>query len=357
MKKIVKRIFQVIGLVLLLLLLVIIAARCIKAVRYKKLAENGINEDIYVTLGGQQQRILIRGMKKDNPVIIYLHGGPASPDTSYSDVFTNDLTEAYTVIAWDQRGCGRTYFANEAADPENETADFEQLQSDLNELVDYARARFGQEKVIVMGHSWGSVVGSVYAQQHPEKLIAYVGVGQVISAQDSEICSYEDALRQAKERGDNTEKMEAGYRKLLAEPSTQNTLALRKPVSKYHPSEPASNMLRLGWGIVTSPYTGWKDIAWYLKIIAGTDGFIDLNRQLYDYTMAFDLNRREMKYDVPVYFISGADDWTCPTELIEAYKDKITAPEVQFIKLEGTGHAPQYTMPEKFAEIVKQLLQ
>lgn len=356
MKKVVKRIFQVIGLLLLLLVAAVIIGRCVKSVQYKKLTDHGVNEDIYIPLGGQQQRILVRGMKKENPLIIYLHGGPASPDTSYSDAFTRELTDDYTVIAWDQRGCGRTYLANEEQDPENDTADFEQIQNDLDELVDYARTRFGQEKVIVMGHSWGTVVGSVYAQQHPEKLSAYVGVGQVVGAQDSEIFSYEDALRQAKEQGDDTEEMEAGYQKLLAEPSIQNVLALRKPVSRYHPSETPVNMIRMGWGIASSPYIGWKDLKWYWKVIVDADGFIDLNRQLYDYTMEFDLNQRELKYDVPVYFISGADDWTCPTGLIEAYKNKITAPEVKFVMLEGTGHAPQYTMPEKFAKVVKELL-
>jgi len=108
-------------------------------------------------------------MNRNNPVIIFLHGGPGAGLTCLNYIFSDPLTSEYTFVGWDQRGCGRTYLNNISVDPDNDTVTFDQLQKDLDELVDHAREKFGQDKVILMGHSWGTVVGSVYAQEHPEK--------------------------------------------------------------------------------------------------------------------------------------------------------------------------------------------
>ena len=128
---------------------------------------NGIDESTYVELNGQQQYITIRGRKKDAPVILYLHGGPGSPDSMMAYTFTNKLIDEYTVVCWDQRGCGRTYLKND--DKENMTVTADQAMDDINDLVDYLSERFNQEKIIIMGHSYGSVLGSRFAYEHPEK--------------------------------------------------------------------------------------------------------------------------------------------------------------------------------------------
>jgi len=167
--RILKGIGKGLGWVLLTACFVIMAGRNIKYFEHFRLIENGIDEEGYVALGGQHQYVTVRGMNRNNPVIIFLHGGPGAGLTCLNYIFSDPLTSEYTFVGWDQRGCGRTYLNNISVDPDNDTVTFDQLQKDLDELVDHAREKFGQDKVILMGHSWGTVVGSVYAQEHPEK--------------------------------------------------------------------------------------------------------------------------------------------------------------------------------------------
>lgn len=96
-----------------------------------------MGEGIYITLGEQGQYVLMRGMNNENPVIIYLHGGSSSPDTYITYGFTDYLADEHTVVAWDQRGCGRTYFHNADSDPANATASFQQAKAPWNTLSRY----------------------------------------------------------------------------------------------------------------------------------------------------------------------------------------------------------------------------
>ncbi len=156
------------------LIVVIIGCRNVNYISHYISPKQGVDEGVYIPIGGQEQYLLIRGRNVDNPVMIWLHGGPSSPDAMVNYVFQNELVEDYTIINWEQRGCGRTYFHNKKTDPNNETVTFEQAQSDLEELVNYACARFDTEKVIIVGHSYGTMLGSRYVLNHPEKVSAYI---------------------------------------------------------------------------------------------------------------------------------------------------------------------------------------
>ena len=164
----------------------VIGCRNFNYFKHYKLVKNGIDEAGYIMLGGQEQYIHTRGENVNNPVIIYLHGGPSSPDEYVTYGFSDYLVDDYTVISWDQRGCGRTYIHNRNVDVNNDTASFEQALVDLDQLVDYARTRFHQDKVIILGHSYGTILGSVYSHKYPEKVDTYIGAAQVIQAPNSD---------------------------------------------------------------------------------------------------------------------------------------------------------------------------
>ncbi len=164
----------------------VIGCRNFNYFEHYKLVKNGIDEAGDIMLGGQEQYILTRGENVNNPVIIYLHGGPSSPDGYVTYGFSDYLVDDYTVISWDQRGCGRTYIHNRNVDVNNDTASFEQALVDLDQLVDYARTRFHQDKVIILGHSYGTILGSVYSHKYPEKVDTYIGAAQVIQAPNSD---------------------------------------------------------------------------------------------------------------------------------------------------------------------------
>lgn len=343
------------SIILGLIALAVIAVLILRLVTYHQhriTTENGIDEGIFVNIGDQQQYLLIRGEDSSNPVILWLHGGPSGSDAYVNYIFDEHLVDAYTLVSWDQRGCGRTYFRNKDMDPNNETATFEQAQADLDEVVDYLRDRFNTEKVIIVGHSYGTMLGSKYTLDHPEKVAAYIGVGQVVSS-ESEIYSYEDALARAKANGDDTTEMVTAYETYLEDSSLMNMLALRGHVSKYHTQEIQTNTIWMG---VASPYMGIDDIHWFLKQLGSLEDYLSLNKQLYDYVMEADVRDYGTEYKVPVGFITGSCDWTTPVKYAEDYCELITAPQKQISIMEGCGHAPQYDLPEEFCKTLRSML-
>lgn len=280
---------------------------------------NGVDEGIYITLDGQEQYLLIRGEDTANPVMIWLHGGPSSPDAFANYTFQKHLVDEYTVVNWDQRGCGRTYYRNKDADSNNETASFEQAQADLDELVDYLADRFNTDKVIIAGHSYGTMLGSKYTLTHPDKVAAYIGVGQFVDI-ESDIYSYEDALETAKSKGDDTSALEEAYNKYSNDMTLVNMVNLRGLAGKYHSAEKEANTIWLG---AASPYMGFDDLRWFLKQMSDFEEYVKLNQQLFDYIMVADVRGYGMEYQVPVGFISGSDDWTTPVKYSEDYYNTV----------------------------------
>ena len=339
--------------ILLFAALAVIGARLDTWLAVRLTGENAVDEGVYVDLGGQEQYLLIRGADRSNPVVIWLHGGPSSPDGYVNHAWQQHLTDRYTFINWDQRGCGRTYFRNAASDPDNLTATFDQALLDLDALVDYARARFGQEQVILVGHSYGTMLGSRYAMDHPEKVAAYIGVGQLVSF-ESDLYSYEHALAIAKERGDDTDAMKAAHAAYLAEPTIPNMIAMRRTTSPPHTAVRAANTLWLG---VSSPFMGIDDLRWFLVQCGDLTAYIARNQQLYDHVLTADLRKWPLDYAMPVGLITGGSDWVTPAKYAQDYHDMITAPEKRITLLDGCGHAPYYDAPEEFCTLLTGMLE
>ena len=343
--------------VLFLALVIPIGARNVRFLKHQANYIRGVDEQLYIPLGGQEQYVLITGRDVTNPVIIYLHGGPAAPDAMVMYTFADDLMKDYTLIGWDQRGAGRTYYRNRAADPENRTATFEQALEDLDELVDYARERFGQEKVIIMGHSYGTALGSRYVLAHPEKVSGYIGVGQVVSFREGDTLSYQDALEKARAAGDDTSEMEKLYEAFAADPTLENMLALRQPVAAYHSAAKEPNNIWLG---MSSPYFGIDDLKWFMVQVTSQEKFLSLNRQLFDSLDSIDAwttAARGAGFEMPVHIIMGSEDWICPVELAREFVDGISAPQKDFTLIDGCGHSPHNAAPDEFDAAVRKALE
>lgn len=163
-------------------------------------APEGVERYEYVPVGGIQQFVSIRGQDRANPVLLVVHGGPGFPTSGIAWWATRGLEEYFTVVHWDQRGAGKTHLAN---DPAKVAATMkpERFVDDTEELVAWLRDEFAQDKVFLLGTSWGSYVGLRFAQRRPEWMHAYIGMGQAIDSPDSERRGYAYALEHARRTG------------------------------------------------------------------------------------------------------------------------------------------------------------
>jgi pimeloyl-ACP methyl ester carboxylesterase len=166
------------------------------AARQKIVSPQGIQQRLYVPIDGIKQWISIRGNDVRNPILLVLHGGPASPEAPAAWTFQQPWEDYFTVVEWSQRGTDKTYEANTAAQmaPGMSIAG---MTDDAAALVSYLRQRFHKKKIFLMGHSWGTVLGVMLAQRHPDWCYAYIGVGQVVNTRRGERVGYEFALREA----------------------------------------------------------------------------------------------------------------------------------------------------------------
>src|SRR3989339_947877 len=112
-----------------------------------------------VTLGGVEQYIIVRGEDSSKPVMLFLHGGPGSPEFAFINKTNPDLENDFVMVYWEQRGAGKSY----SKEIPVESMNLDQFISDTKELSEYLAKRFNQEKIYIMGHSWGSFLGILTA--------------------------------------------------------------------------------------------------------------------------------------------------------------------------------------------------
>jgi proline iminopeptidase len=173
-------------------------ARAIIANVQKIVSPDGIDTRAAVPINGTMQWITVRGRDLRNPILLFIHGGPAAPEMPTSWTFQNDWEDFFTVVQWDQRGAGKTYNANDPVKTAP-TLTVAQMQQDADAMVRYLRAAYHKDKIFVLGHSWGSFLGLSLAHRHPEWLYAYVGIGQMIDSAESERLDYDATLKKAED--------------------------------------------------------------------------------------------------------------------------------------------------------------
>ena len=343
--------YLLLGLIILLLMIWGVR-RFINTQKTKIRSAAGVQKTQYITIGGIEQYIQIRGQDITNPIIIIIHGGPGNNMAYYSYYWQVDLEKAYTIVHWDQRGCGNTYYHNtEAVRP---TLDL--LLSDLDELVNHIRAEYGKEKVVIMGHSWGTLLGGVYAGGHPEKVSAYVGIGHFSDMWKMEQTAAEEAVRLATAAGktDDAKKIEEQFQLVRREKNInmRELVKLRQLAGKYLPegdNTPFSARL-------LSPHMTWGDFKWFFAPMFGFDKFIEIQSKIYEllYSENGLSEYNYSQYEVPVIIFAGDCDWITPCSNARDYFDSISAPQKEFILIEKAGHIP--FMPGRFTEALRNAL-
>ena len=266
--------------------------------------EGGVERAGYIPLGGMEQYIQVHGREASNPVLLMLHGGPGRPMSQDAYAWQGALEERFTVVHWDQRGCGNTYARGR--NPEKPT--LELLLGDLDALVEALRSAYGKEKVLLLGHSWGTLLGGIYAEKHPEKISAYISVSQMLDFRASERASAQEAIRlaggsrDARKIQELLEAVTACQR--LDRAGAARLMKLRRLKEKYLPPQSGGQKLSQ---LLFSPDLTWGGLQWMLRF----DRMIESNSALYEEIFtASSACQAPVRYEVPVILAAGSWDWT-----------------------------------------------
>ena len=320
-----------------------------KLMPYDNVLEESIVEKIFVEINGTKQGMIIKGTNTANPIILFLHGGPGLPEYFLADTITG-LEDHFTVCWWDQRGGGLSY--NSDFDPNSITVN--QLVDDAIEVTNYLRERFQQDKIYLMGHSWGTFIGIQIAAKSPELYNAYISVAQITNQYESEQIAYNYMLEQYAIIGDTrmTKKL-SGYASEI--PGTFSNDYLSSALR-----DEAMHKLRIGTTRdMTSVITGVFFPIWWcqdytikekINIWRGK-AFLrstSLSSEMY----SSDLVELFPSLDIPVYFMSGVYDYTVFYKLTEAYFEQIEAPIKGFYTFHESAHSPMFEEPQKFVQIL-----
>lgn len=286
----------------------------------KRIAEAG-----YRAIGGIEQWVTIRGEDDRKPALLYLHGGPGDVQSPFITTYA-PYERDFVLVQWDQRGAGRTFVKNGAAG-----VTLDKQISDGIELAQQLRTRFPKQKLIVMGHSWGSVIATGMVQQSPELFDAYVGTGQAAAWADTAQFQF-DYLKNVARRNNNAAMLE-GLEK-IGKPDPTNV------VQYFAWSRPLRQNMRAA---DTAWFAGLKQLAAATgeseaDVKAASDGMNASGVALIQTLVRLDLPATAPSFRLPYYVIQGRDDLSAPTPLADAYFAKVSAPEKKIAVIEGAGH-------------------
>ena len=306
-------------------------------------------DEEYVTINGIDHYLLHYKTDKEAPVLIFIHGGPGQSEAMIAYIVEEYTNRNYNVVYYDQRGAGKTYLKNKKAKPNTEI-----LKKDLLEIVLYVKNAYQKDKVGIIGHSWGSVLGSIFALEHSEHILCYIGCGQVINLIENERVGY-NRLKDAIERSGNKSDQKK-LEKIGEYPPTDtfdmNTLRkmgkVRNLQGKYHLAATFDkSMIKM---FKHSPIMGIKDILPFMTSMM-------VNMQVMKELMSFDLKSKGVEYQVPVYYVLGENDQQTPVELSRAYFDEITAPDKKLYLIRNAGHVTMIDNADDYRKAVCEIVE
>lgn len=314
---------------------------------------SGIDSLESVRIGGIDQWIQVRGQNVNNPILLFIHGGPGLAFIPLGRTFQRPWERYFTVVQWDQRGAGKTYASNDR-ELQRRTMNLPQMEQDTLDMVNYLRHRYNRDKIFTMGHSWGSILGLWLAHQHPELIFAYVGTGQIVATEQNSALLYHDTLQEARNR--------------------HNDEAIREleGIAPYPPPRAEIRKLRIAnqWaGALLGPPPGAAEnhIESMMRVVLSAPEYSLVDdyefvrapefsaQVLLPQLISLDMTKLGLDFQVPIFFFEGRHDPYCRPSLVWEYSQNISAPRKEFIWFENAGHfaffEPQFT-----EELVRQVL-
>ena len=307
--------------------------------------DDAIQSDGFVEIGGIKQWISVRGRHGDAPLLLFLHGGPGFTSLPSSYYYMKDWREYFTVVQWDQRGAGKTFAANDA-ETLRPTMTIDRMVADAEEVVEYLRRTYHRRKIVLVGFSWGSVIGVKLVQKHPDWFYAYVGTGQFVAFQASESMGYQATLAAARKDG-NADAI-ADLERIAPFPDT------------IHPDRNIANLAtERRW---LAQYGGyyWRDtIGHEGELNPFSPDYSDKELRQRDIAQGYSIKtlwpeiasvdfRHQTDFKCPMIFIQGRHDTGTSALLLKEWFLTLHAPRKTLVWLEDSGHVAYQQEPGRF---------
>jgi pimeloyl-ACP methyl ester carboxylesterase len=300
---------------------------------------NGIAELQPVDLNGYPQWLLIRGQDVSKPLLLYLHGGPGESNMWLAHYAMKELEKYFVCVNWDQRGTGKSFRPG----PPPETMTIDQFVKDTIALIELLLTRFGQQKVLLLGHSWGSVLAMKVAAARPDLLYAVIGMGQVVDGKRGEDLSYRYVLERA--HAEHNRKAIRVLEQLGAPPYRKDGLFVQRWwLFRYGGFVHALDMGAVVSILLNAPEYSIGDCISFLRM----RDMKFSSRRLGDEYMGVNLLQEISELCVPVVFFAGSYDYTTPFVLVEQFYASLHAPFKKLIWFEHSAHNPDMEEPDKF---------
>jgi pimeloyl-ACP methyl ester carboxylesterase len=302
--------------------------------------DGSIAELSRVEIGGHDLAMMIRGASTENPILLYLAGGPGGSELGAMRNHLSSLEQDFVVVTWDQRGTGKSYTEIEPT----ATLTFDNAVADTIEVTNYLRDRFGQDKIFLLGQSYGTFLGVRAVQQHPELYTAFIGAGQMVSARETDRIFYADTLAWARDAGNDdlvdtlTRLGPPPYRTLL---DLEATLANEHEVYPYDHSRNSEGEGGFTENFFVPEYT-------LVEQIHLLGGFLDTFNFIYPQIQDIDFRLDATRLDVPVFFVQGAHEADGRAEPFAEWYSMLSAPTKDLVVLDTSGHRPLFEQPDDF---------
>lgn len=299
--------------------------------------ENSISELKQVSVNDTRLEVMIRGADRTNPVVLFVHGGPCCPEIPYVRKYQTDLEKEFTIVHYDQRGCGKSYVFGE-----DYSADTVQTHvEDVVALTEYLQTELQTDRVILIGHSFGTYIATCAAAARPDLFLAYVGIGQMSDTVESERITLDKLICAAEEAGNKRDADR--LREWMPAVGSGEMLIPRDMIRKY--------------GMAAR---GINDTADYpIGILFGTeynltDGIRLAISSKYQKGLLAESIRNPLtgtvtELDLPIFFVMGRYDGMTAPETAERYLYALGGEGTrEWVLFDDSAHYPQFEERDAF---------
>ena len=304
-----------------------------------------VDEKLYLELGGELQYIEIKASSAKNPILLFIHGGPAWPQTPQLRYYNSELADKYTLVMWEQRGAGNSYKKN----PTPKNLNLRQIIKDGDQLTKWLKEKFNQEKIYIAGYSWGSLVGVNMVKDNPENYKAYIGIAQIVNMNKGIEITQNWLRREAKNANDS--------KALESLDSLSNLSYYKNDLDRFFKQWSLLNKYNgatfnkeseIETEKAMSKYEDYKDYDWF-KVWG-----YSANKMQED-MFGSDIGNIK-KLEIPVFLLQGRHDWNIPSTLAEDWLKKLESPKKNLYWFDKSGHGPLEEEPKEFNKVMIEIL-